>query len=226
MDMSHHSLKHLPHFLKPREKLMEYGVAALTTPELLALILASGTKSENVLQLSQRLTRSYSSLKDLAGTSFQDLTKLKGIGPIKAGQILATFELGKRVFQPSTQKSILTPEDVFQETHHLTDSHREKLYCLYLDARHQLLKKQLISIGSLNQIIIEPRDVFADALKIPCLGIILVHNHPSGNPEPSEEDITFTKKIQKAGKLLGIQLIDHVIIAKGQYVSLSQRRLI
>lgn len=218
-------MKALPNFMKPREKMVEYGVGALTTPELIALILGSGTKTENVLHLSQRLTRNYCSLKDFSSASFQNLTKINGIGPIKASQILATFEIGKRVHQPSTQKMILTPEDVYAETIHLANAHREKLFCLYLDARHQLLKKQLICMGSLNQMVIEPRDVFADALKIPCLGIILVHNHPSGNPEPSEDDLNFTKKIQKAGELLGIQLIDHLIIAQNQYLSLSQKRL-
>ncbi len=215
-----------PNQLLPREKLKSYGSQALSTPDLIALILGTGTRKEHVTVLAKRIVRSFDSLQTLSETSQKDLTKIKGIGMVNAGKLIAAFELGRRLYFKSNNNHLLTPQDVIKEVNGICNKTREHLIALYVDARHQLLKKHTVSIGSLNQMIIEPRDVYTEALKLPCAGIILVHNHPSNDPTPSEDDIVFTKKIIKAGELLGIQVIDHLVVTKGEYRSMKEEKVI
>lgn len=219
-------LKHFPKSVRPREKLLQRGLQTLTTPELIALVVSSGNKSENVITLAKRILRSFESLESLARCDLTQLAKLRGIGPAKAGQLVAAFELGRRAAQSSETVPLLNPELVVSHVADIRSKSAEHLVVLFLDARHQLITKQTISIGGLNQTIIHPRDIFTEALKLPCLGLILVHNHPSGNAHPSRDDISFTKRIIKAGNLIGITVVDHIIVTTDRYSSLQQLGLI
>jgi len=218
-------IKDLQKTKQPREKLARLGLSNLTTVELLALILSSGTKRKNVLSLSKQILKKLP-LKKLDTATLADLTKLKGIGPIKAAKILASLELGKRAHQSLPLKKIQHPKDVLKELDYLKTSSREHLIAFYLNARHELIKTQIIAIGSLNQNLLEPRDVFATALILPCVFIILVHNHPSGDPAPSSNDKKFTKRLLKAADLLGITLVDHLIITQKDYFSFKEANLL
>jgi DNA repair protein RadC len=162
----------------------------------------------------------------LADTSVNELKKIFGMGEVKAGKIVAAFELGKRSLGNGRKTSIRSVEDVVREVNDIRDQNKEHLIALYLNARNELIMKQTIAIGTLNQNIIQPRDVFADALKNPCAAVVLIHNHPSGDPEPSDQDIIFTKKLIEAGKLLGIEILDHIVVARDGDASLKASNLI
>jgi len=217
-------IKDFPRIKRPRERLAAVGIQNLTKVELLAIILSSGTKHGNVLSLARKILKTFP-LKELSGIQISDLTKIKGVGQVKAGKILASLELGGRAVGGSV-KQLLTPQDVLGEVDDIKSKNREYLVALYLNARHNLLKKQTISIGNLNQSFLEPRDVFAPALILPCSFIILAHNHPSGDSSPSMDDKTLTKHLFKAGELLGIKLVDHIIVSKNDYFSFKEAKLL
>ena len=219
------TIRDFPKSKRPRERLLSLGVANLTIVELLAIILGSGTKEQNVVNLAKKILGTFS-LKDLAQAKTSDLTRLKGIGKIQASKILAAFELGRRLLEEFPAKRLLTPEDVLREVTNIRKKEREYLLALYLNARHELIKKQTITIGNLNQNLIEPRDVFAEAISLPSAFLVLVHNHPSGDPTPSKNDKIFTHHLVKAGKLLGIEVIDHIIVSKKDYFSFREAKLI
>lgn len=219
------SVRDLPKTKQPRERLVLLGVANLTAIELLAIILGSGTKKQNVLNLAKKILHKFP-LKDLVSTKISDLARIEGVGRVQASKILASLELGRRAIEGFPTKRLLTPEDVLREVDDIRDKSREYLIALYLNARRELIKKQAITIGGLNQNIVEPRDVFNEALTLPCAFVILVHNHPSGDPSPSEDDKTVSKKLAAAGQLLGISIIDHIIVAKKEYFSFREAELI
>ncbi len=214
-----------PKSKRPRERLSSLGVSNLTIVELLAIILGFGTKKRNVLKLAKKIVKTFP-LKDLSHTNIPDLTKIKGIGAVQAGKILASLELGERILEENPVKRILTPDDVIKEVEDVRKKTREYLIALYLNARHELIKKQTISIGNLNQNLIEPKDVFSEALSLPSAFIILVHNHPSDDPAPSKNDKIFTKKLAAAGELLGINIIDHIIVSKKDYFSFKEAKFL
>ncbi len=219
------SVRDLPKTKRPRERLSLLGVTNLTAAELLAIILGSGTKKQNVLNLAKKFLHKFP-LKDLAKVQISDLARIEGVGRIQASKILASLELGRRATEGFPAKRLMTPEDVLREVDDIRDKSREYLIALYLNARRELVKKQAITIGSLNQNIVEPRDVFNEALILPCAFVILVHNHPSGNPNPSEDDKIVSKKLAAAGQLLGISIIDHIIVAKKEYFSFREAKLV
>lgn len=220
------TIKDLPKTKRPREKLAAIGLSNLTEEELLAIILGFGTKNKNVLTVSKNLLKKFP-LKKLIHTSLADLVKIDGIGEVQAGKILAAIELGIRACNPDIgQKIIATPEAVLQEVIDIKAKTQEYMLALYLNARNQLIQKQVVSIGGLNKNAIEARDIFSYAITTPCATIILVHNHPSADPTPSEDDIKFTKRIEEVGDILGIQLVDHLIIAKNEYFSFKEAGLI
>lgn len=218
-------IKELPSFQRPRERLQELGPQNLTTAELLAILLSSGTRKLNVLSLSRLILKRYP-IEVMADTSVNELKKIYGMGEVKAGKIVAALELGKRSLGNGRKTSIRSVEDVVREVNDIRDQNKEHLIALYLNARNELILKQTIAIGTLNQNIIQPRDVFADALKNPCAAVVLIHNHPSGDPEPSDQDIIFTKKLIEAGKLLGIEILDHIVVARDGEASLKASNLI
>jgi DNA repair protein RadC len=214
----------LPNTKKPRERLSTLGVSNLTQTELLAILIGSGTKQKSVLATAERVSRSFP--ENLHRASRQELEKIPGIGPITAGKIIAAIELGNRLTTQPTLRTILKPTDALREAEAIRHSHREQTLGLYLNARYELIKKQTLAIGSLNTTAIEVRDVYAPALALPCRSLVLIHNHPSGNLTPSHDDLDTTKRLQQAGELLGISLLDHLIVTGAGFLSFQQEKLL
>ena len=206
-------IKDLPDSSKPRERFLKFGKEALSDAELFAIILRTGTINENVVDMSNRLIKEYS-LEKLFDCSLKELQSIKGIGPSKAMQILAMSELGKRYSQSKNPiKKISCAEDVYNHfKEKLKDEKQENFYVLILNNANNIIKEEFISKGVLDSAILHPREVFKPAIKNSASKLILVHNHPSGNPEPSEEDIEITRRLIEAGKLSDIKVLDHVII--------------
>src|SRR3989338_7263951 len=207
-------LKDIPKFDRPREKFLEKGADALTDGELLAILLGSGIKGTNVKVLSQKILKKFGD--NLVNASVDDLMKISGIGEVKALQIASVLALAKRIFdkQNSLDNLILSAQDAINLVSDLRDKKQEHLICIYLNARNALLKKEVISVGTLDKSIFHPREVFAPGLEMRAAGVILVHNHPSGDPNPSQQDKEVAKRTVEAGKLMGINIIDFLIIAK------------
>ncbi|MCY8937707.1 RadC family protein [Peribacillus frigoritolerans] len=211
---------------RPRERFLQDGPQSLSNQELLALLLRTGSREESVLQLSGRLINSFKGLRLLKEASVEELTVIKGIGEAKAIQILASVELGRRINNLNDQDRyvIRSPEDganyCMEEMRFLSQEH---FVCLYLNTKNQVLQKTTIFIGSLNASIVHPREVFKEAFKRSAASIICLHNHPSGDPSPSREDIEVTKRLVECGKIIGIEVLDHIIIGEHKYVSLKEK---
>lgn len=218
-------MKDLPLAGRPREKMVSASAKNLTDAELLAILLGTGTQGKNVVVLSQNLLKKYPG-KKLSQVRFDELIKTSGVGKSKASRILAAFELGERFFAPSAlaRTIVRSAEDVLQLVRDIADKKQEYLLVLYLNARHELLQKEIVGIGTVNNLRLTPREIFSPAFQTPCASIIMVHNHPSGNPEPSDDDIRFTTRIQEAGELMGVPLIDHVIVSKSGYFSFRDNK--
>lgn len=213
-------IKDLPEQNRPRERFLKQGPEALSDAELFAILLRTGTIQENVIDMSNRLIAEYG-LDKLFECSLKELEKIKGIGPSKAMQILAMAELGKRYKQSKNIiKHIKSAEDVFNHFHErLKDKKEEHFYILMLGKKNHVIGEEFISKGILDASIIHQREIFKPAIRNSCSKIILVHNHPSGDPTPSEEDLELTGKLIEAGRLLGIYVADHVIIVNGKFWS-------
>jgi DNA repair protein RadC len=211
-------IKDLPNSSRPRERFVEKGISALSDAELFAILLRTGSRGENVVDMSNRLIAEYG-LDNLFECSLKELQEIKGIGPSKAMQVLTVRELGKRYNQSKTPiKKITCAKDVFDIFHErLKDEKQENFYVLLLDTKNQIIKEELITKGVLDASIVHPREVFKPAIKNSASRIILIHNHPSGDPSPSDEDLDITKQIEKAGEELGIGVLDHVIVGKGEW---------
>jgi DNA repair protein RadC len=219
-------IKDFPQDEKPRERLVSNGPESLSNQELLAILLRTGTKSESVLQLSNRLLQKFEGLRLLKDASLEEITETKGIGSAKAVQIMAAVELGRRISNLSYDDRyiIRSPEDganyVMNDMRFLSQEH---FVCLYLNTKNQVLHKQTIFIGSLNASIVHPREVFKEAFRRSAASIICIHNHPSGDPTPSREDIEVTKRLVECGKIIGIEVLDHLIIGEKKYISLKEK---
>jgi DNA repair protein RadC len=211
---------------RPRERLVNDGPESLSTQELLAIILRTGTKDESVLQLSNHILKHFDGLRMLMNASIEEMVSIKGIGVTKAIQLLASFELGKRInrLQFEDRYSIKSPDDcakyMMDEMRFLQQEH---FVCLYLNTKNQIIARETIFIGSLNASIVHPREVFKEAFRRSAASIICMHNHPSGDPAPSREDIDVTKRLVECGKIIGIELLDHIIIGEHKYVSLKEK---
>ncbi len=213
-------IKDLPNSSKPRERFLKQGKEALSDAELFAIILRTGTRGENVVEMSNRLIKE-NGLENLFDCSLKELEKIKGIGPSKAMQILAIAELGKRYSQSKKPvKKISNAKDVFELfCERLKDEKQENFYVVLLNSQNNILKEELISKGVLDAAILHPREVFKPAIKHSASKMIIVHNHPSGNPNPSKEDLDITGKLIEVGELIGIKVLDHVILGKESYWS-------
>ncbi|GIP61491.1 UPF0758 protein YsxA [Virgibacillus pantothenticus] len=219
-------IKDVPKDDRPRERLLKNGPAHVSNAELLAIILGSGTREESVISLANRLLMHFEGLKLLNDATIEELTAIKGIGTAKGVLILAAMELGKRMngFQPEERYVIRSPEDgagyVMEELRSLNQEH---FVALFLNTKNQIIHRQTIFIGSLNASIVHPREVYREAVKRSAASVIVAHNHPSGDPTPSQEDIHVTRRLVESGKMIGIELIDHLIIGNRNYVSLKEK---
>jgi len=219
------TIKDLPKVERPREKLMQYGPEKLSNSELLAILLRSGKKGENVIELANKILKKFSK-DELPNLTFNDLKDYSGLGPAKACEIVACFELGKRLLKDKKAEIYLKPKEIWEELKDLRDHKKEHFVIFYLDSRNQEIKREIISVGSLNANLVHPREVFEPAVRHLAAQIILAHNHPSGDPEPSEDDLEITKRLTESGKILGIEVIDHIIITKTGFISFKDKNLI
>ena len=218
----------MPENMRPREKMALHGESLLTDAELLAIILGKGTRNMSALDIAQKLLVEYGNLRFLKEVSLEELTQEKGIGIAKAITIKAAMELGRRISVDTNHKILIkSPEDVKNMVmEEMRFFHREHFRALYLDRKGGLICMEDISIGNLHSSIVHPREVFKTALKRSAASIILVHNHPSGDPTPSSEDLKVTERLIEAGRILGIEVLDHLIIGEHNYVSLQSNGLI
>jgi len=223
------TIKDLPADLRPRERLLREGAPSLTDPELLAILLRTGTAASTALELATVILTRFNGLRGLVQASVEELAEIKGVGPAKAAQIKAALELGKRVATNAAgQRAVIkTPEDaaglVMEEMRHLD---REHFRALLLNAKNQVIGQEVISIGTLNSSAVHPRELFKNAIKRSAAAIILIHNHPSGDPSPSREDIEVTRRLLEVGHLVGIEILDHLVIGDNQFNSLRAKGLL
>ena len=219
----------LPVSERPRERLQKFGVEALSAQELLALIMGRGISGESVTVTAQRLLTQFGGLKGIALATVEEMAKVRGIGIAKASQIKAAFELANRL-DSSTDVAdkplIRRSEDVVSLVRgRLRGKQKEYFLALLIDSRGHLINISEISVGSLDTSIVHPREVFKEAIAASAASVIFVHNHPSGNPEASDEDIDLTNRLLAAGNIVGIDVLDHIIIGDGDYLSLKSRGL-
>jgi DNA repair protein RadC len=224
------TVRDLPKAERPRERLVKLGTESLSSQEILAVILGRGTKGKSVINIAQDLLSKFHNLKAIAEASIEELCQIEGIGIAKACQIKAALELGKRVdtFPEDAQKiTIKTTQDVLKAVRQkLKDKKNESFLLLLLDTRNQLIRPAEISRGSLDATVVHPREVFKEAITASAASVICVHNHPSGNPEPSDDDLNLTKRLVQAGNLLGIEVLDHIIIGSQEHYSLKSHNLL
>ncbi|KZE40005.1 hypothetical protein AV656_01630 [Bhargavaea cecembensis] len=210
---------------RPRERLIHQGAESLSNQELIAILLRSGTRQESVLQLSNRVLAFFDRIQDMQHATLEEMTSVKGIGEAKAVQLLAAVELGKRLTRKqSTERYVIrSPEDAAAYLMpDMSNLNQEHFVVLFLNVKNEVLHSRTIFIGSLNSSIVHPREVFREAVKRSAASIICAHNHPSGNPAPSPEDIEVTKRLAEAGKIVGIDLLDHIIIGDHKFLSLKE----
>ncbi len=225
----------LPLSERPRERLLSAGPKALSSLELLALILGRGIKGESVMVTAQKLLSHFGSLKNTLEASIADLTKIRGLGPAKASQLMACFEIARRIaheeisdeLNRTNRDSIKTPEAAVRLVRsEITDFSKENFFVLSFDTRNKLIGIDKVSLGTLNASLVHPRETFESAIRKHAAQIMIAHNHPSGSTEPSEEDIKITKRLYEAGKIMGIELIDHLIVTRNHYLSFMEKGLI
>ena len=219
----------LPISERPRERLQKLGVDALSAQEILALILGRGIAGESVVVTAQRLLSQFGNLKGMANASVEELSQVKGIGLAKASQIKAAFELANRLegyAEAGDKPLVKTPEEVVNLVRsRLKGKKKEYFLALLLNTRNQLIKVSEISVGSLDSSVVHPREVFKEAISASAASVIFAHNHPSGDPTASEDDIELTKRLAEVGQIMGIDVLDHIIIGDKNYLSLKREGL-
>ena len=221
-------LREIPADDRPRERLIQYGADVLSLGELLAILLRSGTQQQNVMELANHLLSQHGGLRGVAGLSVHELSEIHGIGPAKAAQIKAAIEFGRRLVaaSPEERTKISSPHDVYNQVGPaLRDENREHFIALLLDTKNGLLRQITISVGDLSSSLVHPREVFAPAVRYSAASLIVAHNHPSGDPSPSPEDVQVTARLVEAGELLGIALLDHIVVGDLKWVSLKEKGL-
>ena len=224
--MSIYKIKEIPLEERPRERLKEVGANLLTDKELLSIILKTGTKEKSVSDLSIELLKQYS-LEDLQNISIEELTLIKGIGEVKAIELIASIELGKRIFLKKTikGKKLENPQDIWESSkylfHHLK---QECFYCYYFNNKQELIERKLLYMGTINQSTTHTREIFKEAYRVSASTIVCLHNHPSNDVKPSKEDILFTERLMKTGSLQGIPVVDHIIVGENSYYSFYEHK--
>jgi len=223
------TIKEMPEEMRPRERMAKDGPETLSNQELLAILLRTGTRKETAVDLAARLLTNVGSLRGLVGVTIEELSQIPGIGLAKAAHVKAAIELGKRVATtaPENRPAIRTPADVsrlvMEDMRHLDKEH---FRVILLNTKHHVLSVEAVSVGSLSTSIVHPREVFKNPIRKSAAAVILVHNHPSGDPTPSREDVDVTRRLEEAGRLLGIDILDHVIIGDNRYCSLKEQGLL
>lgn len=215
-------IKDLPDNEKPREKLEKLGPKHLTVPELIAVLWGVGTKKEELLEMSQRVIKEYGDRAIFNETNPQKLAQIASIPVVKASQLIASFEFGRRYFATQAGKAVYIrhPRHAYQYLKEMGSSNKEQLRGLFLNSRYQVIYDEVISVGTLTSSIIHPREIFRPAIEQGAIAIIVAHNHPSGSMEPTTADVQVTEQLISAGNLLGIELLDHLIITQEKYVSI------
>ena len=229
MAESSYKITRWPEKERPRERLLQHGPQSLAEAELLGILLGKGTRKKTAVDLARELLDRYQSLQKLFSRSPSELMKVKGIGSAKAATLCAAFELVRRFQSQKEGPKITFKRSADVASHYLPlmrDLRKEVFKVILLNRANRLIKDVTISEGTLEASIVHPRDVFREALLEPAAGVILIHNHPSGNPSPSEEDLRITKQLVEAGRLLGIKVYDHIILAGESYRSLADEGLI
>jgi DNA repair protein RadC len=225
-------IKEWPEDERPREKMIKQGVGSLTNAELLALIIRTGdtaTKKSAIDLGREIITHFGDNLRELGRADLAEICAIKGMGPAKATGIKAAFALASRLESRRLERldRFTSPKQVFDYFHHeFRDSRKEYFLTLLLDGKNRIIRRVQVSEGSLNQSIVHPREVFIPAVKESAAAVILVHNHPTGDPAPSKEDIAITRRLKEAGEIMGIRVLDHIIVGDGEYVSFVERGLL
>ena len=222
------TIKDLPTSERPRERLLAEGSTKLSDADLLAILIRSGTREDTAIQLAERILVEVGGLLELPRFGIEELTQIKGLGPVKAVTIQATIELAKRLSSRLRVEAVTisSPGDaaslMMEEMRHYL---REHFCVVLLDTKNKVLGVEEISVGSLNTSLVHPREVFRPAIRKACASIILIHNHPSGDPTPSREDLDVTRRLFEAGQLVGIEVLDHVVIGDGRFISFREKGL-
>ncbi len=220
------TIESMPDGDRPRERLLGTGPGVLTDADLVAVLLGTGQPGEGILELATRVTNAIP-LRQLHRVPVEELVQVRGMGLARAAQLLAAAELGRRLWPDGDAASLVRgPETVFDLTRDIRGLNREHFVGFYLNSRNQVLRREIISIGSLNASIVHPREVYQPAIAVSAASLILAHNHPSGDPTPSEEDLAITRRLVEAGRILGIDVLDHVVVAKDAYASFKERKLL
>lgn len=216
-------LLEIPTENRPRERFQKFGPAALSDAELLAILLQKGTAEENVIDMSNRLISEYG-LAKLPELSLKELQHISGIGPVKSVQIKAIFELNRRISLACNEKVMIkNAKDIFEyASRKLPINDKEQFMVILLNSKNRIIKDEIVSVGTLNASIIHPREIFKSAIKESAHAIIVAHNHPSGDPAPSEEDVIVTNLLVDSGNLLNIKVLDHIILGKKSYYSFAK----
>jgi DNA repair protein RadC len=224
------TVRDLPLSERPRERLLKLGSEALSAQEILALILGRGIKGESVMVTSQKLLSRFGNLRGIANASVEELSEIRGVGLAKAAQIKAALELSKRLEGDAGEQQkpmVKSPEDVVNIVKsQLKGKKKEHFLVLCLDTRNRVINCRPVSIGSLDTSIVHPREVFKEAVSSSAASVVFVHNHPSGDPEPSKEDVELTKRLVKAGEIIGIDVLDHIIVCDRSYLSLKAKNFL
>jgi DNA repair protein RadC len=224
----HVRIREIPSDERPRERLIQYGADVLSTAELLAILLRTGTEQRSAVGLAEHLLATFGSLRGVAHATIEEMAQVHGIGPAKAAQIKAAIEFGRRLVAaaPEERTKIRSPQDVYNLLGpSLREEKREHFIALLLDTKGGVLRTRTVSVGDLSSSLVHPREVFVEAVRHSAASLIVAHNHPSGDPTPSPEDAQVTRRLNEAGQLLGIDLLDHVVLGDNRWVSLKERGL-
>lgn len=228
MKSTSYMLRDLPMEERPRERMMEFGPGALSNAELLAILFRTGTRSESAIHMAQRVLSEIGGIRGLVDLSLDEMIQIKGIGPAKAIELKAGIELGRRLAKSRLPESetVRSPQVVaellMEQMRYLQKEH---FVCIFLNTKNHIIAQETLSIGSLNASIVHPREVFRAAIKCSSASVVCAHNHPSGDPTPSAEDIRMTSRLCEAGEIVGIDVLDHIVIGDGKFVSLKEQGL-